>query len=220
LLHYTILRLIDLLFCLPKVSVLSYIHTKFLNDILKLEVWRDIGKENGLQSSPQMLTVDVAVSPLVKLVPNHWNNQSPPFLILAGFVFSALSVPYLEACNAWDEYVSDPISHLVIQTQNAQEEEGDQVVILIQVLAHPANLGYDHLCDLQLKDFNGVKVRSLKHLYQLVHACEEKYVQMEFDPTGSIVILRREVLFNVTQQICEVHSIDKSYHNFNDLQHG
>jgi S1-C subfamily serine protease len=192
-----------------RVSLLSYIQTKFLGDSLSLVIWR---REDG-ESTPRRQSIDVPLSPSFSLVPKHWDNRPPPYLVMAGLIFSPLSVPYLEACNAWDEYVSDPISHLVGQIRKPQENEGDQIVILVQVMAHPLNLGYDQFCDLQLSTFNDVKVRSLRHLHQLIQECLDDYVRLEFMPSGNLVILKRETIQTVTDQVCQAHSIQTPYYN-------
>lgn len=56
---------------------------------------------------------------------------------------------------------------------------GTQVVILSQVLACEATLGYEDYCNVQVLKFNGTPVRNLRHLTELVSECQEKY--MRFD---------------------------------------
>ncbi|KAL3931573.1 MAG: hypothetical protein SGBAC_011244 [Bacillariaceae sp.] len=196
-----------------RVSLTSYVQTKFVGDKVDLEVWRKDG-----ENEPGIQKIEVPVSPNVSLVPQHWNNQTPPYLIMAGFVFAPLSIPYLEACNAWGDYISGPISSLLGHVRKAQQEEGEEVVILVQVLAHPLNLGYDQLCDIQLKTFNNVKVKSLKHLNELIEKCrnepdngENEFVKLEFDPTGNLVILKRSAMPLATRQICKQFSIRQPY---------
>ena len=54
-----------------------------------------------------------------------------------------------------------------------------QVVVLSQVLACEATLGYEDYCNIQVLKFNGTPVRNLRHLALVVSSCEEKY--MRFD---------------------------------------
>lgn len=54
-----------------------------------------------------------------------------------------------------------------------------QVVVLSQVLACDATLGYEDYCNVQLLKFNGTAVNNLRHLIQLVEDCTESY--MRFD---------------------------------------
>eukprot|EP00980_Cylindrotheca_fusiformis_P009272 scaffold2026_cov78-Cylindrotheca_fusiformis.AAC.7 len=195
-----------------RVALSSYIQTKFIGDVLSLVIWRREDKD----SEPRLYDINVPVSPSVSLVPEHWDNKPPPYLVMAGLVFTPLSVPYLEACNAWSDYVSDPVSHLLVQTRKSHKQEGDQVVTLIQVLAHPSNLGYDQFCDLQLKSFNEIEVRSLKHLHQLIQECKEDYVRLKFMPTGNLVVLKLATIQAVTEQVCHDYSIPTPYLNYDD----
>lgn len=205
-----------------RVSLMSYIQTKFMADTLELEVWRKDGDDE-----PALQTIHVPVSPTVSLVPQHWDNKPPPYLVMAGFVFAPLSIPYLEACNAWRDYISDSISNLLGFLRQVQEEEGDEIVTLVQVLAHPLNLGYDELCDVQLKTFNDVKVKSLKHLNELIQACQDEpedesneFVKLEFGRSGTVVILKRNAIPSATKQICKQFSIPKPYFDAREMQDG
>jgi len=54
-----------------------------------------------------------------------------------------------------------------------------QVVVLSQVLACDATLGYEDYCNVQVLKFNSTPVRNLGHLIQLVANCTEHY--MRFD---------------------------------------
>ena len=146
---------------------------------------------------------------------------------MAGFVFAPLSIPYLEACNAWRDYISDSISNLLGFLRQVQEEEGEEIVTLVQVLAHPLNLGYDELCDVQLKTFNDVKVKSLKHLNELIEACQDEpedesneFVKLEFGRSGTVVILKRNAIPSATKQICKQFSIPKPYFDAREMQDG
>lgn len=181
-----------------RVAVTCYTQTKFVGDTVRLQVLRE-GKK---------IELDVPVGISKRLVPTHWHNRPPPYLIVAGLVFTALSVPFLHASDAWDSYVSDPISYLLGKWHDPLPRESDEVVILAQVLAHRENLGYDKLTDLHLKKVNGKEVRSLHHLKHLIdESCPERFLRFEFAPDNQIVVMERSSLERVTQEVCKEHSI-------------
>jgi S1-C subfamily serine protease len=184
-----------------RVSLLCYTQTKFAGDELKLNVLRN-GKEIEL-----MVPVDIGR----RLVPGHWNNQPPPYMIISGLVFTALSAPLLYAINAWEGYVSDNVSYLLQKVTASMEEPTDEVVVLVQVLAHSENLGYDQLSDLHLAKFNGEKVKSLKHLLSLVMANKESFIKFEFAPHGTIVVMERSSIDRVTTDVCDEHRIQEMW---------
>ena len=185
-----------------RVALACYIQTKFVGDTVRLQVLRN-GRE---------MTLDVPVSISKRLVPAHWDNRPPPYLIVAGLVFTALSVPFLHASEAWEHYVSDNVSYLLGKWNDSLERESDQVVVLAQVLAHRENLGYDKLNDLHLKKLNGKRVRSLPQLKCLIDECKERFLRFEFAPNNQIVVMECASIVSVTDQVCKEHSIQKSFY--------
>jgi S1-C subfamily serine protease len=184
-----------------RVSLSCYIQTKFVNDIVKVKVWRN----------KQEVLLDVPVGIYPKLVPAHFDNQPPPYVIVGGLVFTALSVPYLFASEAWESYVSDSVSYLLGKWRDPVEQPTDQLVLLSHVLAHKENLGYDTLGDLHLEKINNQKVRSLAHMKHLIDECTEEFLRFEFAPNNYVVVLERCHLDNTTKEVCEEHSIPKPF---------
>lgn len=184
-----------------RVSLTCYIQTHFIGDTVQVRVLRE----------RQQITLDCPVNVIQRLVPAHFGDQSPPYLIVAGLVFTALSIPYLEASRAWDDYVSDNISNLLGKVHEPLEHDSDQIVVLAQVLAHRENLGYDHLADLCLEKVNGQPVRSLSHLKSLIDTIQDEYLQFEFQLENEIVVLERSQVEQATKDICKEHSVQYSY---------
>jgi hypothetical protein len=201
-----------------RVSFASYVQTKFANESVQLDLWRNGG--------PHSVEVPLAISK--DLVPSHWDNQAPPYLIVGGLVFSVLSVPYLEDSGAWGEFVSDSLSYLMNMIHEPMEHDDDQVVILINVLAHPKNTGYDGLSDMHLVSCNGAKVRSLRHLQELLKKEEEQgeerdeYLRFDFGSAsssssgtgggGTLVVLETNSLEEIDKEVREEHAIQNSFY--------
>ena len=93
------------------------------------------------------------------------------------------------------------------------KQEGDEVVVLAQVLAHRANRGYEHFFDLHLLKFNDIEVRSLLHLKDLIDNSNAEYMTFEFAPKdgGRLVVLDRVNNEEVTKEVCVEHSIGKHF---------
>ena len=97
-------------------------------------------------------------------------------------------------------------------------------MILINLLAHPKNTGYDGLANLHLVACNGTKVRSLRHFQELQKEMEEKgedrdeYLQLEFGSAssiggvgGTLVVLETNSLQEIDQVVREEHAIQSSF---------
>mmetsp|Transcript_26623 Transcript_26623/g.53351 ORF Transcript_26623/g.53351 Transcript_26623/m.53351 type:complete len:573 (+) Transcript_26623:75-1793(+) len=189
-----------------RVDLGCYISSLFPGDVATATIFRD-GKE---------MEVSIPVSPIKDLVPSHYNNKPPPYLICSGFVFTALSVPYLDAKGAWDDFYTENVSYLLGLVHTPLKQKGDEVVVLAQVLAHDANLGYEHWIDLHLLKFNGVEVKSLGHLNDLISENmrkEEQFMTFEFAPEegGRLIVIERALSEQATEDVCKEHSIGSHY---------
>jgi hypothetical protein len=56
-----------------------------------------------------------------------------------------------------------------------------QVVVVSQVLACDATIGYEDWSNVQVHSFNGVPVRNLRHLAEMVLECKEPYMRFDVD---------------------------------------
>jgi len=189
-----------------RVDLGCYISSLFPGDVATATIFRD-GTE---------MEVSIPVSPIKDLVPSHYNNKPPPYLICSGFVFTALSVPYLDAKGAWDDFYTENVSYLLGLVHTPLKQKGDEVVVLAQVLAHEANLGYEHWIDLHLLKFNGVEVKSLGHLNDLISENmrkEEQFMTFEFAPEegGRLIVMERALSEQATEDVCKEHSIGSHY---------
>jgi hypothetical protein len=100
----------------------------------------------------------------------------PSYLMVGGLVMLALSKEYID-----DEFPLEHMNDVVRWAQEfkilaladtMQREADEEVVLLSQVIAHSCNIGYEMYKNLQLKAFNGVPVKNLKHLKSLLDVLE------------------------------------------------
>lgn len=181
-----------------RVALSSYVSSRFEGDVADVRILRD-GRELALQFPLKVCE---------RLVPYHFDNAPPPYLIVAGLVFTPLSIPYLEEAGGYGSFVSEELSYLVgLAATKMPEARGTEVVILSSVLCHRANLGYEHLGNIQLKAFNGQMVTSINHLSALVEANEEKFMRFEFSPTDAVIIIDVATSEQATSEVCEENAI-------------
>jgi hypothetical protein len=57
----------------------------------------------------------------------------------------------------------------------------EQVVVLGQVLACDATLGYEDIYNVQVLEMNGEKIKNLAHLKELVDKCTDKYMRFSLE---------------------------------------
>ncbi|CAD5323270.1 unnamed protein product [Arabidopsis thaliana] len=100
----------------------------------------------------------------------------PSYYIFGGFVFVPLTKSYID-----DKYykITD-----------------EQHVIISQVMPDDINKGYSNFKDLQVEKVNGVKVKNLKHLRELIEGCFSKDLRLDLenDKVMRVVSLRNLII--------------------------
>lgn len=227
-----------------RVQVNYYFTQRFESDIVSLEILRH--GERMVVKAP--LWVPKKLIPRTLTQKNYINVSSnegtgskgsivggvPSYMMIGGLVLMALSKEYLEAefdpehmgdFEGWaDEY------KLLSLSDSSQQEVGEEVVILSQVIAHTCNIGYELLRNMRLTHFNGAPVKNLRSLKTMVDAASntlkasqvgsargkanrraiisalEAPLVFEFS-SGQIVVLEASAAFAAQSQIASEHFI-------------
>ena len=97
-----------------------------------------------------------------------------------------LSVVFLEQAygSSWKKSCPVAVQALLPEYKDFSDQ---QVVVLFQVLSAQLNYGY-RLQTVQLKSFNGVEVRNLRHLAELVDGSKDPWLRFSMDGGRSIVL--------------------------------
>jgi len=112
-----------------RLSLTAAVHRRCFGDVIPLEVLRD----------GQALTLQVTLAPSGGLVPRGQYDLSPPYYLLAGLLFQPLSLEYL---STWGELKDAPPHLLQLHFDGVRLPSRTEVVLLTQVLADEATLGY------------------------------------------------------------------------------
>lgn len=113
---------------------------KYTNEEASLKLLHD-GQER---------TVAVHLQAPVRLIPFHIKGKPPTYFIVAGLVFTPVTVPYLRS-EYGKEYDFDAPVKLLDKMMHAMAERPDQqVIVLSQVLASEVNIGYEEILNTQV----------------------------------------------------------------------
>jgi S1-C subfamily serine protease len=147
--------------------------------------------------------------PEVPLVPVHLfgrKHEGPSYLILAGLVFTTLTVPFCrsEFGDEWDCEAPVEFVHRVMHER--AEFKGQQLVVLTQVLAHDLTVGYEDLENVLLEKVNNEPVRNLRHLQEMADSCTSEYIRLSLYP-NLMLVLKTEAAKKATGEALEQHTI-------------
>ncbi|KAI7842528.1 hypothetical protein COHA_003882 [Chlorella ohadii] len=169
---------------------------KFTGEVATLDVLRD----------GQPMRLEIKLMRPNALVPHHLNGREPSYLVVAGIVFTVVTEPYLESEYGQEYGREAPIKLLDKLVHGWKEQPDQEVVVVNQVLACNATLGYEEIFNVQVHKFNGQPVRNLRHLAEMVLTCAEP--QMRFDVEYSeVIVIDTAAAREATEEILRLHSI-------------
>ncbi|XP_062106799.1 protease Do-like 9 [Humulus lupulus] len=154
----------------------------------------------------KILEFNIRLATHKRLIPAHIKGRPPPYYIIAGFVFSAVSVPYLRSEYGKEYEFDAPVKLLDKHLHAMAQSIDEQVVVVSQVLVADINIGYEDIVNTQILKFNGKPVRNLKTLANMVESCKDEYLKFELE-YDQIVVLQTKTAREATLDILATHCI-------------
>ncbi|PKA52661.1 Protease Do-like 9 [Apostasia shenzhenica] len=141
-----------------------------------------------------------------RLIPSHIKGKPPSYYIIAGFVFTAISVPYLRSEYGKDYEFEAPVKLLDKLLHAMAQLHDEQLVVVSQVLVADINIGYEDIVNTQVLALNGKPVKNLKSLATMVENCEDEFLQLNLE-YEQIVVLQTKTAKAATLDILTTHCI-------------
>lgn len=126
----------------------------------------------------------------------------PVYVCWAGLVFVPLSLLFMEA--NWDDCGTP--SELYLASKSPRKYVDQQYVVLTRILADDVNYGYEDETEKIVTKHNGVEIKNLKHLYQLISETKTGLVRIELSD-HSILVFDAEEANKKTENILKKHKI-------------
>lgn len=140
-------------------------------------------------------TVDITLdknSENGRLVLMERYDVRPSYYVYGGLVFCPLTMNYLLSWG--DDWSEDaPYKLLTYFVDGKLTREGEEVVIIIKVLANDINNSYDDMANRRISEVNGKKILNLRNLIQAVEAeTEVPYVVFKTEDNETIALDRKK----------------------------
>lgn len=147
-----------------------------------------------------------------RLIPAHINGKPPSYYIVAGFVFAAVSVPYLRSEYGKDYEFDAPVKLLDKHLHSMAQSVDEQLVVVSQVLVADINIGYEEIVNTQVLAINGKPVKNLKSLVKMVESCDDEFLKFDLE-YQQIVVLKTKNAKAATLDILTTHCIPSAMSN-------
>ncbi|KAK0589456.1 hypothetical protein LWI29_014572 [Acer saccharum] len=156
--------------------------------------------------NPEILEFNIKLATHKRLISAHINSRPPSYYIIAGFVFTAVTVPYLRSEYGKDYDFDAPVKLLDKHLHAMAQSVDEQVVVVSQVLVADINIGYEDIVNTQVLAFNGNPVRNLKNLAEMVESCEDEFLKFDLE-YQQVVVLQTKTAKAATFDILATHCI-------------
>jgi S1-C subfamily serine protease len=182
-----------------RLRFLYYIPIVQNDGVVELTILRD-GKSQ---------VVKVPVKPDRDLVIPTIKDQYPRYFIYGPLVFEPATQEYVRALGGNGFAMLTALdSPLLKRFYDDPEEPGEElVVIATRMFPHPTIKGYDNRPLGVIAKLNGVEVKNLRHLAELLEKNTDEYLQFETADRNESLIFRRQELADATEQILEDEGI-------------
>ena len=186
----------------------SYLAQRFAkNGFLPVTVYRD-GK---------LVKINLPLRSKRDLVIPYMMDAQPRFFILGPFVFSQTTQDYLDRLgNQRPASFGRQPSPLVTRRYDKPAFENEELVVVASPLfPHRITKGYDDPNRAVLSEVNGVPVKNLRHLVEILRDSPDEQISFKFASSGVLthetMVFNRAELFDATGKILEENGIRYPY---------
>jgi hypothetical protein len=127
------------------------------------------------------------------LVPEDQYDIKPTFFVFGGLVFAPLSRDYLKSWGS-EWWKAAPNELVSIYENQIRTPERQDVVILQKVLADKVNQGYHEYENHVVNNVDGVPVRNIRHLVDLIQGGQSTYLSVGLHDGQRIVLDRAQAI--------------------------
>ena len=168
----------------------------------------------------KMLRLDVPTASSVtrpQLLP-YLYEKAPSYFVWGPLVFTNATHDYVAAFDAagmaelWFPFLRHNRSPLIGCAGLAPRFEGEQLVVAAELLAHRVSQGYVNPSTAVVDTVDGIKVRNLRHLAELLRDAHGEFVTITFaDRLTDAFVLDRKKVADATDEILNDNAIRRPY---------
>ncbi len=157
----------------------------------------------------QRIQIPLAVSQADNRLIRDFRGEKPSYFIHGPLVFA----PAKTDAIAWYARVRPELDNMqspLFQRLNDRVRfAGEELVVVTSPLfAHKIAQGYDQPLGQVVAEVNGVKVKNLKHLIEILRDSKDEYLILRFAETGSeLLVFHRDEMNKATEEILEDNGI-------------
>jgi hypothetical protein len=160
-----------------------------------------------------LVKINLPLSPQRELVVPYLMNSNPRYFIYGPLVFSQATQDYLDRLGAqWQVNLSRWGNPLMARKYDKPGFEGEELVVICSpMFSHGITKGYDDPNTSVVNEVNGVKVKNLRHLVEILRDTSEKQIVIKFTKMlnrgRETLVFDRKDMLSATEEILNDNGI-------------
>lgn len=151
------------------------------------------------------MKIDLPVKTSHKMLIDSLKGTYPSYFIYGPLVFSPVTTEFAGAVGGgrFSGQLAAFGSPLIIRRGDVPRFEGEELVVITSpMFPHRISKGYDNPLTKVVKDINGVPVKNLRHMVELLRDSKEKYTVIHFeDKNAETIVFNHQEALKATEEI-------------------
>jgi S1-C subfamily serine protease len=155
------------------------------------------------------LSIDVPSKHAYPMLINSLKGKYPSYFIYGPLVFSPVSNEFVAALATRFYALASIASPLALRRGDLPKFEGEELVIVSSpMFPHRIGKGYDDPFTKVIKEVNGVRIKNLRHLVEVLRDSKEKFTRISFDDKFSeTIVFDHQEILKATDEILSDNGI-------------
>ncbi len=155
------------------------------------------------------MTIDLPVKAEYPMLIRPLKGKYPSYFIYGPLVFSPVTTELASAFGRFTGALAIIGSPLVTRRADYPRFEGEELVVVASpIFPHKIGKGYDNPIYKVVKEINGVPVKNIRHLVELLRDSKEKYTTIVFDDRASeTIVFNHQEALKATDEVLSDNGI-------------
>jgi PDZ domain len=140
---------------------------------------------------------------------NSLKGGYPSYFVYGPLVFSPVTAEFAGSVSRLNAFLAMIESPLITRRGDLRRFDGEELVVVASAMfPHKVSKGYDNPQTKIIKDINGVPIKNLRHLVEVLRDSNQKFTIIHFDDKASeTIVFNHQEALKATEEILSDNGI-------------
>ena len=155
------------------------------------------------------LPIELSAKTQYPMLINSLKGRYPSYFVYGPLVFSPVTAEFAGSVGRLNAFLAMIESPLITRRGDLRRFDGEELVVVAsQMFPHKVSKGYDNPQTKIIKDINGVRIKNLRHLVEVLRDSNQKFTVIRFDDKASeTIVFNHQEALKATEEILSDNGI-------------